>query len=57
LEIMFLLAEGKKVKAIAKELTLSVSTVFTYRVRIFEKLKLKNDVELTHYAINNKLIE
>jgi len=52
-----LLAEGKKVKAIAKELTLSVSTVFTYRVRIFEKLKLKNDVELTHYAINNKLIE
>ncbi len=57
LEIMFLLAEGKKVKTIAKELTLSVSTVFTYRVRIFEKLKLKNDVELTHYAINNKLIE
>ncbi len=57
LEIMFLLAEGKKVKSIAKELTLSVSTVFTYRVRIFEKLKLKNDVELTHYAINNKLIE
>ena len=57
LEIMFLLAEGKKVKAIAKELTLSVSTVFTYRVRIFEKLKLKNDVELTNYAINNKLIE
>jgi len=57
LEIMFLLAEGKKVKAIAKELTLSVSTVFTYRVRIFQKLKLKNDVELTHYAINNKLIE
>jgi len=57
LEIMFLLAEGKKVKAIAKELTLSVSTVFTYRVRIFEKLKLKNDVELTHYTINNKLIE
>ena len=57
LEIMFLLAEGKKVKTIAKELTLSVSTVFTYRVRIFEKLKLKYDVELTHYAINNKLIE
>ena len=57
LEIMFLLAEGKKVKTIAKELTLSVSTVFTYRVRIFEKLKLKNDVELTHSAINNKMIE
>ena len=57
LEIMFMLADGKKVKNIAKELNLSVSTVFTYRVRIFEKLNIKNDVELTHYAINNKLIE
>ncbi len=37
LEIMFMLADGKKVKNIAKELNLSVSTVFTYRVRIFEK--------------------
>jgi len=54
---MFMLADGKKVKNIAKELNLSVSTVFTYRVRIFEKLNIKNDVELTHYAINNKLIE
>lgn len=57
LEIMFMLASGKKVKTIAAELALSVSTVFTYRVRIFEKLKLKNDVELTHYTINNKLVE
>ena len=57
LEIMFMLAEGKKVKDIATELELSISTVFTYRVRIFEKLKVKNNVELTHYAITNKLIE
>ncbi len=57
LEIMFMLAAGKKVKDIAAELTLSISTVFTYRVRIFEKLKVKNNVELTHYAITNKLIE
>jgi len=56
LEIMLMLASGKKVKTIAAELTLSVSTVFTYRVRIFEKLNIKNDVELTHYAMNNKLI-
>src|SRR5665647_2559937 len=57
LEIMFMLATGKKVKDIAAELTLSISTVFTYRVRIFEKLKVKNNVELTHYAMTNKLVE
>jgi DNA-binding NarL/FixJ family response regulator len=57
LEIMFMLAAGKNVKNIAAELNLSISTVFTYRVRIFEKLKIKNNVELTHYAITNMLIE
>jgi DNA-binding NarL/FixJ family response regulator len=45
------------VKDIAAELELSISTVFTYRVRIFEKLKMKNNVELTHYAIFNKLVD
>jgi DNA-binding NarL/FixJ family response regulator len=57
LEIMFMLVSGKKVKDIAIELGLSISTIFTYRVRIFEKLKIKNNVELTHYAMINKLIE
>lgn len=57
LQTMFMLASGKKVKDIAEELALSISTVFTYRVRIFEKLNIKNIVELTHYAINNELVE
>jgi len=57
LEIMFMLVSGKKVKDIASDLGLSISTIFTYRVRIFEKLKIKNNVELTHYAMINKLIE
>lgn len=57
LEIMFMLVSGKKVKDIAADLGLSISTIFTYRVRIFEKLKIKNNVELTHYAMTNKLIE
>ena len=56
-EIMVMLASGKKVKDIAADLQLSISTVFTYRVRIFEKLKIKNNVELTHYALNNKLVD
>ena len=57
LQTMFMLASGKKVKEIASELTLSISTVFTYRVRIFEKLNVKNTVELTHYAISNELVD
>jgi len=57
LEIMFMLVSGKRVKDIANELSLSISTIFTYRVRIFEKLKIQNNVELTHYAMINKLIE
>jgi DNA-binding NarL/FixJ family response regulator len=56
-EIMILLATGIKVKDIAANLQLSISTVFTYRVRIFEKLKIKSNVELTHYALTNKLVD
>ncbi|MHB9143381.1 MAG: LuxR C-terminal-related transcriptional regulator, partial [Paludibacter sp.] len=48
---------GKKVKDIAAELALSISTVFTYRCRIFEKLEINTNVELMHYALNNNLIE
>lgn len=55
-EIMVKIASGMKVKDIANELGLSISTVFTYRLRIFEKLNVKSNVELTHYAIEYKLV-
>lgn len=55
-QILVKIASGMKVKDIAKELELSISTVFTYRLRIFEKLNIRNNVELTHYAIENKLV-
>lgn len=55
-EIMVKIASGMKVKDIASELGLSISTVFTYRLRIFEKLNVKSNVELTHYAIEYKLV-
>ncbi len=55
-EIMLKIAMGQKVKDIAAELGLSISTVFTYRLRIFEKLHVSSNVELTHYAIDNKLV-
>jgi DNA-binding NarL/FixJ family response regulator len=55
-EILVKIARCMKVKDIAAELNLSISTVFTYRLRIFEKLNVKSNVELTHYAIEHKLI-
>lgn len=57
LETFYHLTTGKKVKDIADELALSISTVFTYRVRIFEKLKIKTNVELLHYALDNDLFD
>lgn len=50
-QTFLLLASGKTVSQIAEELSLGVSTVSTYRVRILEKMGMKNNAELTHYAI------
>ena len=55
-EVLCMLASGKSLKEIADSLFISQKTVTTYRARILEKLKLKNNVELTRYAIENKLI-
>jgi len=35
---------------------LSPKTVSVYRARLLEKLKLRNNAELTHYAISNRLV-
>jgi two-component system, NarL family, invasion response regulator UvrY len=51
------LAAGKAVSEIASELCLSVKTISTYRARILEKMGMKNNAELTYYAIKNHLIE
>ncbi len=56
-QVFLMLAAGKAANEIAEELALSVKTVRTYRQRILEKLAMKNDVELSHYAIEHKLIE
>ena len=56
-QVLRLIAVGKDVEEIAEELFISVKTVRTYRDRILEKLKLKNNVEIAHYAIQNKLLE
>ena len=50
LEVFKLTAAGRSVKEIAAELSLSAKTISTFRSRVFEKLGLRNDVELARYA-------
>jgi DNA-binding NarL/FixJ family response regulator len=56
-EVLRLIASGKTVSEIADQLTLSVKTISTYRSRILEKMKMKHNAELTHYAIKHELVE
>jgi two-component system, NarL family, invasion response regulator UvrY len=55
-DVLKLLAAGKSVSEIAESLFLSATTVSTYRARIITKMGLKNNAELTLYAIENKLL-
>ncbi|MFN0172710.1 MAG: response regulator [Bryobacteraceae bacterium] len=55
-EVMCRIASGKTVTEIAGELSLSVKTVSTFRARVLEKLGLKNNAEITRYAIQNQLV-
>ena len=50
------LAAGKSVSEIAEAMFLSVTTVSTYRTRIMQKMNMKNNADLTLYAIENKLL-
>jgi DNA-binding NarL/FixJ family response regulator len=56
-QVMRFIATGKTVSQIGDELNLSHKTISTYRTRILEKMQMKTNAELTHYVINNKLIE
>jgi two-component system, NarL family, invasion response regulator UvrY len=56
-QILRLIGTGKTVSQIAKELSLSVKTISTYRARVLEKMMMKTNAELTHYAIQNQLVE
>jgi two-component system invasion response regulator UvrY len=56
-QVLCLISSGKTVTQIANELSLSIKTVSTYRVRILEKLKMKNNAEMTRYAIQEGLVD
>lgn len=57
LQVMLMITRGRKVQEIAEILHLSPKTVNTYRYRLFEKLGVKSDVELTHLALQHGVIE
>jgi len=56
-QVMLMIASGKTVTEIASELSLSVKTISTNRVRALRKMGMKNSAEITHYAIKHGLVK
>lgn len=56
-QVMCKIAQGRSAEEIAGELSVSVHTVYSYRNRILEKMKMKSNVEIAQYALQNRLIE
>ena len=55
-QVMTMIASGKTIIEISKELHLSDKTISTYRSRILEKMELKTNAEITYYAFSNELV-
>lgn len=56
LEVLRLIASGRRPAEIARQLELSIKTVSTYRARILQKMGMRHNAELTHYAVVNQLV-
>jgi DNA-binding NarL/FixJ family response regulator len=56
-EVFKLLAAGKPVSEIGEKLSLSSTTISTYRSRVLTKMNMKNNADLTLYAVENNLME
>jgi two-component system invasion response regulator UvrY len=57
LQIMLMITRGEKVPDISEQLVLSTKTINSYRYRMFEKLNVGTDVELTHLAIRHGMLK
>lgn len=57
LQVLLMITSGQKVNEISEQLHLSPKTVNTYRYRLYDKLKVTTDVELTHLALRNGLLD
>ena len=56
-QVMGMIAAGKKIKAIAEELSISVKTIHVHRRHILEKMSMTSDADIIHYAIQNRMLE
>ncbi|MBN2627073.1 MAG: response regulator transcription factor [Spirochaetales bacterium] len=56
-QVMLMLARGMTSSEISDKLNLSIKTVSTYRTRLLQKMNLKNNAQITYYAVKNKLIQ
>jgi two-component system invasion response regulator UvrY len=56
-EVMCMIASGKSIKDIADELALSSKTISAHRAHILEKLNIKNNSQLIHYAMQNQMVD
>jgi len=56
-QVLCMIASGKTVKEIGEELALSEKTISTYRARVLEKMNMKSNSEMTHYAIKLDLVD
>ena len=56
-QVMCMIGSGQTVKEIAETLSLSVRTISTHRAHILKKMEMKNNAQLTYYAIKNSLVE
>ena len=56
LEVLMMLAEGRRVAEIASVMHLSPKTVATYKYRIFDKIEARNDVEMTRMALRYGIV-
>jgi two-component system invasion response regulator UvrY len=57
MQVMFMLVQGNKVQDISEKLCLSPKTISTYRYRLFDKLSVRNDAELTRLAMRYGMLE
>ncbi len=55
-QVFYMIAAGKKIKEIAEELSVSITTISTHRANIMDKMGLKNSAELIHYALKNGIL-
>lgn len=55
-QVFCMIASGKKLKTIADELSLGITTVSTHRSRILDKMEMTSNADLIHYALKNNIV-